>query len=286
MSTPDADGAKFARIWTALAASVRAVLLLGLFAGLVGVWTFGPAEEEHAMDSFAILLFCLSPLLIWITVEPEPPASKLVRPFARCALGWRFPFLAGGASGVVLFVLFFAVAVGGYVLWLRFVSDQRCWFADDDPMQLAMGAMYASVYVLLPVGLLAPLWRRPWTIPLAYLAAVVVAYYLLPGLFPVGGNHADRFSELGNPLHMIGMASGRDGSIVHYARADFALLCALAALGVLVNVPRVVRRRRELVRAAAGAAPADSADRADRADRAEHADTRTQGLPGTEQAAR
>lgn len=250
MSAPDADGAKVARIWTALAASVRAVLLLGLFAGLVGVWTSDPGEEEHAMDSFVILLFCLSPLLIWITVEPEPQASAQVGALGRRTLGWRFPFLAGGASGVVLFVLFFAVAIGGYSLWLRFVSDRAVWFADDDPMQLLMSALYACVYVLLPAGLLAPLWRRPWTIPLAYFAAVVVAYQALPGLFPVGGNHPDRFSELGNPLHMIGMTSGRDGSIVHYARMDFALLCGLAALGVLVNVPRVVRRRRELARAA------------------------------------
>jgi hypothetical protein len=143
---------------------------------------------------------------------------------------------------VVFFLFVFALVVGVYVTWLRAFSGRGVWLADDDPVQLLMGALYACVYVLLPVGLCSPVLHRWWGRAVAVLACVA-AYPAMKLAFPAGPRLPGTLTELGDPEHMISTVLG-DGQLIHYARDDFAALAGLAALGVLLNAPRVVRRIR------------------------------------------
>jgi len=105
-----------------------------------------------------------------------------------------------------------------------------------------MGALYACAYVLLPVGLCARLLHRWWGRGVAVLACIA-SYFVMRVAFPAGPRDPGTLTELGDPLQMIRTVLA-DGQLVHYARDDFAVLVALAVLGVLLNTPRVVRRFR------------------------------------------
>ena len=217
---------------------------------LAALATLAEGNEEAVMDTMVLLLFLGSPLLVWFTIEPEPPPARVLGPLNRVPLWIRFPFLAGGASGVVFFLLTFASLISMYVVWLRLGSRQGVWISDDDPVQFILGALYACVYVLLPVGLCAPILRYAWGRTIAVVACIATSL-VLSWLFSGGPREPGTLTELGIPWAMIRTVLD-DGSFIHYARDDFTVLTALAVLGVALNTPRVVRRWRALAGASSG----------------------------------
>ena len=216
----------------------RVALLVLLAAVTVGACLVHGENEEHAMVAIVLALLASSPALVWFTIEPEPSVPP--SPSTRIGALLRFPFLPGGASGVAYFLLVFVVVIGLYLVWLRTLSSRGVWLADDDPVQLCFGALYASVYVLLPVGLLSPFLRSDAMRFVAALACFA-SYRVLEYALPEGAREPDGLTELGTPGRMIRTVAA-DGELIHYAHNDLAVLAALAGLGVLLNVPRVVWR--------------------------------------------
>jgi hypothetical protein len=198
-------------------------------------------REELAMDLITLGLFAAAPLLVWFTVEPEPSLDK--GPGSETSW-WHFPFQPGGATGVVFFLLVLGLVIGVYVGWLRLFSRHEVWFADDDPMQLVLGGLYACVYVLLPVGLCSPILHRWWGRTIA-VTACGASYPFWMAAFPPGPRIPNGLTEFGDPWRMISCVLS-DGSFIGYALDDLAALLGLAALGVLLNVRRIVRRWRAL----------------------------------------
>ena len=221
--------------FAALSSRVRAVLLSLLLIG-EGIVLVVASNEEDAMDFIVLMLPPAAPFLGWFTIEPEPTALRKLTGWRRLA---HFPFQAGGASGVAYFLLVFTLVVGVYVTWMGF---HGVWLADDDPVQLIMGALYACVYLLLPVGFFSPFLHRWWG-RLVAVAACLASYVLMKRAFPQGPRDPGTLTELGDPMQMIRTVLW-DGTLIHYARDDLAVLAGLAALGVLLNAPRVVRRWR------------------------------------------
>lgn len=206
--------------------AVRLLLFASLVIALAPMAiAFGP-NEEPVMDGMVGLLLLASPLLVWFTIEPEVSADQTGGPLHQAPLWIRFPFLVGGPSGVALFLLTFTVVILEYLVWLRFGSESGVWLSDDDPVQLIMGFLYACAYVLLPVGLCSPFLRRPWGMAIAAVACMA-SYPALKALFPPGPREPRTLTELGDPWDMVRTVLG-DGTLIHYARDDFAVLCGLA----------------------------------------------------------
>ncbi len=91
-----------------LTTMVRLLLLGCLGLALVVLVALGAQNEEGVMDFMVLSLLGVSPLLVWFTVEPEPPRDRTLGSLRRLPLWVRFPFLPGGPSGVVFLLLTFA----------------------------------------------------------------------------------------------------------------------------------------------------------------------------------
>lgn len=239
-------------LWSPRISSRTRFSLLAILLIAQAVFWVAFKGEEAVMDLLVFSLLAASPLLVWFTVEPEPRPELVSGHRGSRALTLRFPFIAGGSSGVVFLLVCLGSTIGMFVLILGLVSGGQVWLGDDDPVQLILGALYACVYVLLPVGLFSP-WLGDWRVRVLAMATSASFYWILPLVFPVGPHDPHKWTELGSPLKMISTVLG-DGTVIHYARDDFRALVGLAAAGVLLNSRRVVRRWREL-RKAANAAP-------------------------------
>lgn len=229
---------------------LRAVLLAVLGAA---PWALAVAGDAHeAMHGVFTLLLVIAPVLVAFALEREPAPDRTPHARGRVPLAVRFPFLAGGSCGAVFLVLALAVSAAGNALVAR--VEHGAWFAHDDPLQLLFAALYAIAFVLVPAGLCAPLLHRRAGRVLAAAGILAAPIALAQALSPEGPRGPAALTEVGHPGRMVGTVL-RDGRLTGHAGDDVAALVALAALGAVLNVPRIVRRWRALAAAGPVTAP-------------------------------
>jgi hypothetical protein len=182
-------------------------------------------------------------VLLLVTTEPEalPRAVRIRTGSSTAALLLRSPFLAGGGRGALFAFLILGAAT---VLWVLLIRLQG---AATSALQIVLITFaLPTVYVLLPAGLMAPLESLAW-LPARRRTFLVALWAALWGCLAFaamlggGRNLGDNFL---NPA-FVARCFDHTGRCTEPLQA--LLLASLALLGVLVNLPRMVRGVREVL---------------------------------------
>jgi hypothetical protein len=230
-----------------------AILLTGM--GFVAhVLTFAPSSKRELLSAFTIAILCagLLPAVFFVT-EPESLGRRVAPriPRSRALAVLCTPYLPGGGRGVMLFfghlglTLLFLLVMQLTALPLRGGS----FLADGVGAVFGM-ALYATIYLLLPSGLLSRFsGRMPMRVLVRALIPVLVIFFVFaPSLlgFFVDSNRLMEMKHAGNPVFML-------GSFWNAARLVYpgywVLLLSLFGAALVLNARRVVRGLLEVLEA-------------------------------------
>ncbi len=186
------------------------------------------------------LFFATEREALGLRVKNHLPNNPLLRAFA-------FPWLPGGARGAVWVLL--TLGITSLFSWTMIQSSAfpgfRSASVQANPRVILALVSYGVFYLFVPSALFTNKTKR---LQRSTLARVMVPALLLGGLlFPTmlgfifGSRDLVRADHLGNPFIQV--------SRIYDGEGEFELILALGVLGLILQIPRVVRAIREVVRA-------------------------------------
>lgn len=226
--------------------NLRVVCSLGFLAGMIWLSyaTYrSPDAAGLTIGCFFLLYGCLVvPSMLFIT-EPDPMGRRVAFRAPRGPLSSlvSMPWLPGGGRGVLFLGLHVGLLVMFYlVLSSLFLRSGPTTIADEGAFSFLGTILYLAGYMLIPVGLLSSALHRLPVRIMARLGAPLLFLFLLflpaLGAFLFGGSDQLTMRHVGNPWFF--MSDQWDG----FDNGGWWLAIGLfAGLGVLINLPRVVR---------------------------------------------
>ncbi|QDV06007.1 ABC-2 family transporter protein [Planctomycetes bacterium Poly30] len=250
--------------------SVAIFALLALVALNVGLATVGLPRE--GVFGFSVVgIFALTAVSVFLCSEPERLGRRVGPTVPRRP--WlaflTLPWYPGGGRGAAYLLLHLAVLVaGGFAIALFAEPPSYARTPASSSLNseggavLLLSAVYAVLYTLVPIGILAMFTRntsggRKFMRTIAFFSPFL--YVLVPAIFGlvVGSYELRSTRHVGNPVRTM---AGSVSAFEDHRDGVFFILLPLALFGIVLALPKILRAVRETA-TARQAVPVERSDR-------------------------